>query len=464
MTSDDVAVRRCARVAVVGAGAAGLAAVRQLTLEGHVVCAYESAACVGGTWAYSEESEDDATGTRATRRRVHGSMYASLRTNLPREVMGFREFPFREGFGGDERRFCGHEEVQEYLGAYAREFGLTRSVRFNTRVVSVDRVAREDEGEEARWSSAWSVTSVDSNGMETREMYDAVVVCNGHYSEPRVPKFDGAETWPGRRVHSHNYRKPDSFAGKTVLLIGAMASGEDLSREIAGVAKTVYLSARSWQNPEWANSTDGFGARGNIFRKPNVKTFGSDGTIVFDDGSIVLDCDVCMFCTGYEYRFDFLSKDVITVTDNHVAPLYEHCVSAIAPSLSFVGLPWKVVPFPMFELQSAWIARMLSGAVPMPSQELALRGASELEATLEPHGVIPRRHAHCFGDAQFDYNDRIARMACLEPLASWRASMYKKTGLNKRANPEEYRDISPSDEQELLEARREFGEILLDTR
>lgn len=32
-------------------------------------------------------------------------------------------------------------------------------------------------------------------------------------------------------------------------------------------------------------------------------------------------------------------------------------VPGLGPSLSFVGLPWKVVPFPQFELQAKLIAR-----------------------------------------------------------------------------------------------------------
>lgn len=42
-------------------------------------------------------------------------MYRQLRTNLPREVMAFLDFPFSPHFLGgysvDPRRFCSHEEV-----------------------------------------------------------------------------------------------------------------------------------------------------------------------------------------------------------------------------------------------------------------------------------------------------------------------------------------------------------------
>lgn len=43
-----------------------------------------------------------------------GSMYAQLRTNLPREVMGFQSFPFDTAWRGsqDPRQFCSHQEVR----------------------------------------------------------------------------------------------------------------------------------------------------------------------------------------------------------------------------------------------------------------------------------------------------------------------------------------------------------------
>jgi aliphatic glucosinolate S-oxygenase len=53
-----------------------------------------------------------------------------------------------------------------------------------------------------------------------------------------------------------------------------------------------------------------------------------------------------------------------------VAPLFQHVFPpALAPTLSFVGLPWKVVPFPQFELQAKWVARALSGRALLPSAD-----------------------------------------------------------------------------------------------
>ena len=53
-----------------------------------------------------------------------------------------------------------------------------------------------------------------------------------------------------------------------------------------------------------------------------------------------------------------------------VYPVYQHVwPTRVAPTLSFIGLPWKVVPFPQFELVSRWIARVLSKRVSLPSKK-----------------------------------------------------------------------------------------------
>ena len=38
------------------------------------------------------------------------------------------------------------------------------------------------------------------------KVYDALVVCNGHYSQPRLPQVEGQNDFPGLIMHSHNYR------------------------------------------------------------------------------------------------------------------------------------------------------------------------------------------------------------------------------------------------------------------
>ena len=461
-------------MAVVGAGAAGLVAARELRDEGHDVVVFEKGGEVGGVWVFDPSQESDTLGVDESRTKVHSSMYASLRTNLPREVMAYNDFPFTGTHAGDNRRFCGHAEVQGYLASFARHFGLRPLIRFNTELLAATPqqgsagVETENEMEQTqnKWGPRWKVESAQvgaAAGESVEEVFDALVVCNGHYSEPRVPKFEGAESFPGIQMHAHSYRSPDDFAGKKVLLVGAAASGEDISREIASVADAVYLSARSWQNPEWAKPGQSpVGPRGNLWRRPNVAQLQPDGTVKFVDGTVTEDkIDAVVYCTGYRYHFPFLEgTGAVEVNDNCVSPLFEHIFPpALAPSLSFIGLPWKVVPFPQFELQARWIARALSGASSLPSQGEMDSAVDAFERTLEPIGSTPRRHAHQLGDEQFAYNDRLAEYCGCDSLPAWRASMYRATGKNKRANPEEYRSAHWQDLELREVARTEAVEM-----
>jgi cation diffusion facilitator CzcD-associated flavoprotein CzcO len=97
--------------------------------------------------------------------------------------MGFLDFPFAAGAAGsqqDLRRFPGHEEVLQYLEAFVRWFDLLRLVRFETEVVRVRR------GNDGRWAVTSRKLGEKRSGAGEELFYDAVVICNGHYMEPRI--------------------------------------------------------------------------------------------------------------------------------------------------------------------------------------------------------------------------------------------------------------------------------------
>lgn len=174
------------KVAVIGAGAAGLVAARELRQEGHQVVVFERSTKVGGAWVYDPNTESDPLGVDPARTIVHTSLYESLRTNLPREVMGFRNFPFvaKEGEHRDPRRFPRHEEVLCYLNDFATEFKLTDLIRFETEVLYVGMIEEKK----------WLVRSKrkDGGGEADEEFFNAVVVCNGHYAKPNIAEIPGA--------------------------------------------------------------------------------------------------------------------------------------------------------------------------------------------------------------------------------------------------------------------------------
>jgi dimethylaniline monooxygenase (N-oxide forming) len=70
------------RVCVIGAGAAGLCSIKRAVECRCEVTAFEQSTEIGGTWVLREEIVSD----------VHSSMYKGLRTDIPKEVMGFQIF------------------------------------------------------------------------------------------------------------------------------------------------------------------------------------------------------------------------------------------------------------------------------------------------------------------------------------------------------------------------------------
>ncbi|KAM3295485.1 hypothetical protein ACQJBY_038024 [Aegilops geniculata] len=250
MVSDDIKIKPLQRqkVCVIGAGMAGLASARELRREGHDVTVLEQSGDVGGQWLYDPRVDgDDLLGAVEPPVKVHGSMYASLRLISARENMGFTDFQFAPQDGRDGRRFPGHREVYLYLKDFCGAFGLMESVRLNTSVV---RVAPAP-GPTLRWTvRSVHLGKCDGEGageVVEEEVFDAVVVANGHYSQPRLPSIEGMEAWRGRQMHSHSYRVPEPFRGEVVVVVGCGESGKDIAMEVRRVAKEVHLVAKSME-------------------------------------------------------------------------------------------------------------------------------------------------------------------------------------------------------------------------
>jgi hypothetical protein len=145
-------------------------------------------------------------------------------------------------------------QVLRYLQAFAEHYHLQELIQFNCQVLTVQPAPAEPppaaaaavaagapDGSTAagmpwqRWVVQWrqlpltpvppTAAAAAVAGVTHTEHFDAVLVCNGHYSEPQVPQLPGAAGWPGLLMHSHSYRSADCFKGQHVAVIGASFSG-----------------------------------------------------------------------------------------------------------------------------------------------------------------------------------------------------------------------------------------------
>ncbi|XP_022600450.1 flavin-containing monooxygenase FMO GS-OX-like 4 isoform X2 [Seriola dumerili] len=330
------------RVAVIGAGAAGLCAARHILSRPNSFArpvVFELTDNIGGTWCY-----DERVGNYDNGRPVHSSMYRDLRTNLPKEVMMFPDFPFDPQLSS----FLPHQEVQRYLERYCHSHNIRPHIRFNTAVENVRPVVEEE-------TTTWEVTSCDSSGGQKTETFDSVFVCSGHYSDPHIPDIPGVENFKGEVLHSHSYRYAEPFSGQSVVVLGAKASGLDISIELAKVGAQVTLSHG---RPRLT-----FPLPSGIQQSSPVVAVQDDGSVRFQDGSVGR-ADVLMFCTGYNFRYTFLDADQLSleIQDHMVSPLYRFLTPPAFPSLFFIGICKIICPFPNFDCQvlKTWLLPQLS--------------------------------------------------------------------------------------------------------
>ncbi|XP_064108091.1 uncharacterized protein LOC135216603 isoform X2 [Macrobrachium nipponense] len=404
-------------IGIIGAGAAGLCGARHaLAAAGMTPIVWEQSTKVGGTWVYTPELGKDKYGLP-----IHSSMYKNLKTNLPKETMAFPDFPFPDG----EESFIHHTEVLKYLESYCDHFNIKPYIKFRHHVQEVSPVMKEES------PPAWNVTVKDlETNVSSTTTCDALLICNGHYSIPRIPHIRNIDCFKGRKIHSHDYREPFLYKDDTVVILGAASSGLDICLEISGVARKVFLS-----HNQPVNHPSDFPA--NVEQVRGVVEATENGFNLMDGSHI--EADVIMFCTGYEFSFPFLTKDCgITVEDNVVKPLYKHLIHSAYPSMAFIGIPFLVCPFPLFDFQVQFFLKFVGDLISLPSKmEMDEQTQKELE---EKCGTgKPLKYFHKFGPIQWVYNNDLAALSGIPPLPPVVEKIYETVSDCRRAHLMEYK-------------------------
>ncbi|KAJ6633701.1 Flavin-containing monooxygenase FMO GS-OX3 [Pseudolycoriella hygida] len=388
------------KVAVVGAGTAGICAAKYVLARRYTVTVYEQTSKIGGTWVYTDSIGSDNYGLD-----IHSSMYKGLHTNLPKEIMGFPDFPIPK----QEKSYIPAEDVLAFLNLYAEAFNVKEQIKFQHYVVRV-----RPKGER-QWEVI--VKDLPNNTIET-EIFDAIFVCNGHYNTPSTPNYPGRNIFKGQQIHSHDYRCPDPFTGETVLVIGAGPSGMDLANEISKLAIRVTLSHHHKTDP-LTKFPD------NVNLKPDVKCLTENG-VEFVDGSHQ-NYSVIFYCTGYKYTFPFLSVDCgLFVDDNCVQPLYKHCININRPTMALIGLPYYVCASQMFDLQVRFCMKFMSGELQMPSREQMIED-TEKDMQIRLEKGYKKRQAHMMGTEQNKYYDDLSETAHIEKLKPVMSALHNES-------------------------------------
>lgn len=407
------------RVAVIGAGAAGLAAAKALLARGAEVVVYDKGDRPGGLW-----QQENSSGLSPA--------YDSLHLNTSKHRTEFAAYPMPAQWPD----YPSAARVANYLRDFADAFGVSERIRFATAVTGVERAGNAHPGR------YWQVT--DDSG--ATEGYDAVVVANGHNWTPRYPEPGYPGAFTGRQLHAHDYRTAEVFRGERVLVVGMGNSAMDIAVDASYTAESVLLSARHGVHiiPKYlygrpADATGGAIAflpwrirqvvaqavlttaiggiqryglprpRGGLFQShPTISdgifsrlTHGAilprggidrfDGdTVVFADGRRAV-IDTVVWATGYRVAIPFLSSRWLGA-DVESMPLYRHVFHLDDPTLVFIGLMQSTgAALPIVEAQAELAADYLTGGSALPSREAQRRSAErDFRAAVARWGAASR--------------------------------------------------------------------------
>ncbi|KAL5086630.1 hypothetical protein Trisim1_008882 [Trichoderma cf. simile WF8] len=443
MAMEDMESRR-QRVAVVGLGAMGIVAVKNLLEEGFDVVGFERSNYVGGLWHFTEDEETL-------------SIIESTTVNVSIDRASFTDFPFPVGTS----TFCTAKEVESYLEAYVEHFDLRPHFRLAT---SVRSISREDG--DGRWRLDFENRS--------SEWFDKVIMATGPHIRPMMPVLEGAEMFTGRLIHSKAFKRPEVFSGQRVVVVGLGNTGSDIAdalvghaseisishhhgavimpRLLDGVAATSRISYRFINlqgilnrlfprfaerlynktarqimadafgkvDPAWgldpalsvlvANPVISDTLIANLRSKSvlsikGIRRFLGDRRIELTSGEVI-EADAVICCTGYKNDFSLLEKayDPSSMpssswlqapgSKNRPYPrLYQNVFSMSAPdSLAFLGCVWFVTgAFCLADLASMCIAQVWSGKASLPPRSTMQQWVDKQEkriCTLAQSGAV----------------------------------------------------------------------------
>ena len=201
------------RIAIVGAGMSGIAAVIKLRKAGYTdVTVFEKASTVGGTWRENR--------------------YPGLSCDIPSY---FYQYTFAPNPNWSHR-FSYGPEIQAYLENVAAEHEVLPSIRFGQAVT------------ELRYEApVWHLRTAAG----TQESFDVVVAATGVLHHPAVPQFEGLESFAGQAFHTARWPAGLDLTGKKVGIIGTGSTSAQIVGAIAEKVEHLSLFQRTaqWVHP-----------------------------------------------------------------------------------------------------------------------------------------------------------------------------------------------------------------------
>jgi cyclohexanone monooxygenase len=202
------------KIAIIGAGPAGIAAGRELHTKGfRNFTIFDALDAPGGTW------------------RLHS--YPGLACDVWAHSYTFSYAPNPDWSAS----FVDQPEIQAYLARCATEFGLDPHITLNTRI---DSIHYQPDG-------GWKLTT----GTGDSFVFDLVINAMGNQHTPLYPDVEGIDSFEGDSWHGTRWNHDVDVTGKRVAIIGSAASAVQIVPEVAKLAGhlTVLQRSANWIMP-----------------------------------------------------------------------------------------------------------------------------------------------------------------------------------------------------------------------
>jgi len=199
-------------VLIVGAGFSGLYLLHVLRQRGFRVRLFEAGADLGGIWYWN-----CYPGARVD---SHVPNYEFSLEEL------WRDWSWTE-------RFPAWDELRRYFCHVDEKLGLSRDVRFGSRVTSAHFDADADQ---------WRIECADGHEIRTRFF----IPCTGFAARAYVPDLPGLERFAGPCFHTAHWPQDGlDLTGRRVGVIGTGASGVQVSQEAGKIASHLTVFQRT---------------------------------------------------------------------------------------------------------------------------------------------------------------------------------------------------------------------------
>ncbi|MCA6123183.1 NAD(P)/FAD-dependent oxidoreductase [Bradyrhizobium sp. WSM 1704] len=198
------------RVAIIGAGASGIATAVYLARAGIAYTIFERADDVGGTW--------------------RDNTYPGLACDVPSHLYRYSFAPNAEW----SHEYSPAAEIHAYFRRVADELGVLENVRLSSEVTRAQFVG---EG-------MWRITTVKGD----EGLFNAVVAATGVLHKPVLPEIEGRDSFAGASFHSSRWDHSVPLAGRRVGIIGTGSTATQILPAIVDEVASVSLFQRT---PQW---------------------------------------------------------------------------------------------------------------------------------------------------------------------------------------------------------------------